>query len=186
MKNQWLVYVLVAVISVGAGVAVAGVPGSESTDATILVPATTEAPEPTIASTVSPTTAAPEPVVTEPEPPAETTTTTMVVETTTTQPEIDRAVVAVVALNAAGAGGIAGAARAELVDLGYLATRTDDATAFVDVTVVYYYDGAQLEAEAVAADLGLDPGAVLPVADAPSIPEQDGDQVVVYLGRDRI
>jgi AAA family ATP:ADP antiporter len=59
------------------------------------------------------------------------------------------------------------------------------AKAFVDVTVVYFFEGYELEARTVAIDLGLDPTEIQPVADAPDFSFQDGDQVVVYLGRDR-
>ena len=54
MKHQWMAYVIVALLSIGAGVAIAGLPDNVPVDATIIPPTTTEAPEPTVARTTGP------------------------------------------------------------------------------------------------------------------------------------
>lgn len=184
MKNPWLVYVTVAVISALAGIAIAGPPNTVGTDATIIVPEVTT-------STTSTSTPEPDP---EPEPapttteaePAQTTTTEVAETTTTTEPEpeIDRAIVEVVAVNGASIGGLATRIRDELRDLGFERASSADGTEIVDETVVYFVPGFEVEAVEVAEALDLELGDVKPVEDAPSFGLDDDDQVAVYLGRD--
>lgn len=185
MKNQWLAYVIVAVISALAGVAIAGPPNNVGTEPTIIVPDST-VPATTVATTVAPTTTieAPTPS-TEPE---VTTTTIEAPETTTTlaiEPEVDPAELGVVTANGAGSQGLATRVRDELRDAGYTETRATDGTTIVDETVVYFYPLLIREAAGVAEALDLDPTEILPIEEAPDYPELEGDQVVVYLGRDQ-
>ena len=61
MKHQWMAYVIVALLSIGAGVAIAGLPNNVSVDATIVAPSTTEPPATTVPTTeVSATTDVPQ------------------------------------------------------------------------------------------------------------------------------
>ena len=60
MKHQWLAYVIVALLSIGAGVAIAGLPDNVSVDATVIPTTTTDAREPTVPETTGPTTTEPE------------------------------------------------------------------------------------------------------------------------------
>jgi hypothetical protein len=46
MKHQWLAYVIVAVLSIGAAVAIAGLPDSVPESETIIPPSTSDAPDP--------------------------------------------------------------------------------------------------------------------------------------------
>ncbi len=88
MKHQWLAYVIVGLLSIGAGVAIAGLPNNVPVDATIIPPTTTEAAESTVATTTTPETTMP------PTTSAPTTTSTTTVSTTTepedTSPADDR------------------------------------------------------------------------------------------------
>ena len=54
MKHQWLAYAVVAILSIGAGVAIAGLPDSVPESETIIPPSTTVRPEPTVPSTTVP------------------------------------------------------------------------------------------------------------------------------------
>lgn len=184
MKNQWLAYVVVAVISVLAGVAIAGTPNSTPNSPTIVVTATTvtevTTTVPAVEETLPPSTV---PDTTEPPVDVETTTTSAP-ETTTTVPPVDRAAVVVVAVNGAGTVGIAGRTRDELVDLGYVAARATDG-AVVETSAVYFYEGFEREAEEVSLDLGLDPSRIRPVDEAPEFGALPGDEVIAYIGSDR-
>ncbi len=197
MKNQWMAYVIVAVISALAGVAIAGPPNNVGTDATIIVPesiasTTTVAP---VATAAPSTTVAAEPdaeLDAEPdvaEEPDENATTTTEPAATTTTTEVDTLVapadLIVVSVNGAGTAGLATRVRNELRDAGYTATRATDGTTFVDDTVVYFFPLFEREAALVAEQLGLDPADVQAIEFAPQFGQIDGDQVAVYIGRDR-
>ena len=185
MKNQWLAYVIVAVISALAGVAIAGPPNNVGVEPTIVVPASTT----TTTTTVAPTTTVEGPAETTPDTEPDATTTTIEApETTTTlaiEPEVDPAELGVVTANGAGSQGLATRVRNELRDAGYTETRATDGTTIVDETVVYFYPLLIREAAGVAEALDLDPTEILPIEEAPDYPELEGDQVVVYLGRDQ-
>jgi hypothetical protein len=191
MRNQWSLYLIVAVISALAGVAIAGPPNSVGSDATIAIPATTAAPTSTIAgadvtTTTEVVTTTTEVVDTVPVTnPAETSTTVQAAATTTTEPPVVRADVVIVAINGAGASGLAGRTRDELISLGYGKARSEDGTSIVDETKVYYFDGFEREAADVALVLELDASRVQPVFGSPDFSYLEGDQVSVYLGRDR-
>jgi len=196
MKNSWLIYATVAVVSALAGVAIAGPPNRVGTDATIAVPESTSttlanvpdagdgATDDEEGDVVADTDAEAESAATTTQPPADTTTTT----TTTTvapPPEVVPAEVTVVAVNGGGIGGLAGRTRDELIALGFTAARAADGTEVVDQSVVYFFPGFDAEAAAVATALGIDVTQVLPVETAPEFGQLEGDQVAVYAGRDR-
>jgi hypothetical protein len=184
MKNQWMAYVIVAVISALAGVAIAGPPNNVGTEATIVVPATT-VPTTTVVTTTTDAPAVEDPVETTPvaTDPVETTT-TVPETTTTTEPEVDRASVIVVSINGAGTQGLATRVQNELIEAGFVQARATDGTTLVDDTVVYFLPGFAREAVEVAFELDLEFTDVKPIEDAPSFGQLEGDQVAVYLGRD--
>ncbi len=193
MKNQWMAYVIVAVISALAGVAIAGPPNNVGSEPTIVVPATT-VPTTTVVTTT--TTEAPaadvdEPVETTPvatDPPETTTTvpeTTTTTTTTTTEPEVERASVVVASVNGAGTAGLATRVRNELIDAGFAEARATDGTRLVEDTVIYFFPSFEREAAEVAEALGLEPAGVRPIEEAPRFGQLDGDQVAVYIGSDR-
>ena len=176
MKNQWLVYVIVVVISALAGVAIAGSPNNVAADPTIIVP------DSTIPVTTVPTTTAPPTTVAAPA----TTTTTTTTTTTVVDPEVDPAVLVVASVNGAGRAGLATRVRDELIDAGYTAARASDGTTLVDDTIVYFSPSFEREAAGVAETLGLDAANIEPIDEAPEYADLEGDQVMVYLGRDQI
>ena len=163
MKHQWLAYVIVAFLSIGAGVAIAGMPNNVPVDATIIPPTTTDAPTPTAPETTVPTTTEPE--TTEPET-TETTETTEPDVSDTTEPDTtdsvpaelpDRNEIIVGAANGAGIAGAAARAVARLVDLGYVDVTPLDGTEVVELTTIYYADGYEAAAARMAEDLDLLP-----------------------------
>ena len=188
MKHQWLAYVIVALLSIGAGVAIAGLPDNVPVDATIIPPTTTEAPEPTLPETTVPTTTVPEttvPDTTEPE----------TTEPETTEPETTDSVPAELPerseLNVASANGanVAGAAlrvATQLEEIGYVEVLPLNGSDIVEFTIVYYADGFEDAALRLAEDLDLLPDFVAPIEDAPNIADLPADvELVAYIGRDR-
>jgi hypothetical protein len=207
MKHQWVAYVIVAILSIGAGVAIAGLPDSVPQSETIIPPTTTtEAPAPTIATTttsVTTTTEAPvdtepadtdpddtEPDDTEPddtEPDDATTTTDEPDETTTTIEAIEpRSAVAVAVANGSGRNGVAGATADELIGLGYTEVAALTGNDVVDRTIVFFADGNDGVAERMAADLGLAPDAIALITGAPVVQDLGIVQLLVYIGTDRV
>ncbi len=191
MKHQWVAYVIVAILSIGAGVAIAGLPDSVPQSETIIPPTTTEAPLPTVPTTTTPavtTTEAPadtEPDNTEPD---DTTTTTEddADDTTTTIEALEpRADVVVAVANGSGRAGVAVATADELVGLGYAEVAALTGNEVVDQTIVYFVEGNVGLAERLAADLGLAPGAVALIDGAPAVPELGIVQLLVYVGTDQ-
>lgn len=194
MRYQWLAYGIVALLSVVAGVAVAGVPGTGSADPTIVVPASTDPPPTTITPTTEPappvtdvaatTTTTDETTTTVPE-----STTTEAAATSTTAPEPvlpERSALDVVVANGANIGGIASATSQDLEDAGYVDVRATDGTDIVFFTIVYYEEGFQGSAERLADDLGLPATSTGPMSDAPDvIGGLDGEVLLVYLGSDQ-
>lgn len=91
--------------------------------------------------------------------------------------------VSVVVANGAGKAGAAGALKSELETDGYTTVATTDA-APVTTTLVYYADGAQAEAEALATVIGTDPNAIRVLPAQPPV-EMNGATVLVVLGPDK-
>lgn len=115
---------------------------------------------------------------------AATTTTVDPNATTTTAPPAVRppAEVTVMVANGAGVSGAAGNLQAQLQGDGYTQVETTNASP-VTTTLVYYVEGAQAEAEALAAALGTDPAAVRVMpAEPPADPA--GAELLVVLGPD--
>ena len=190
MKHQWMAYVIVALLSIGAGVAIAGLPNNVPVNATIVPPTTTERPTPTAPTTEVPeTTAAPtttdgqettKPGTTEPE---------------TTEPETtdsvalgisERGELTVVVANGAGIAGTAARNVVRLTELGYTDVTSRDAVETSEFTTIYYADGFEAAALRMANDLQLLPEFVAPLTAAPemlSLPA--GLQLLAYIGVDR-
>jgi hypothetical protein len=192
MKHQWLAYVIVGLLSIGAGVAIAGLPDNVPVDATIIPPTTTEAPSPTLPETTVATTTVPpttEPETTEP---SESTVpeTTEPDDTTpddTTPVELgDRDELTVVVANGANVAGAASTLADRLEELGYVDLLPLNGTDIFEFTVVYFADGFEAAALRMAEDIPILEDFVLPLDEAPSVPDLPDDvEVLVYLGRDR-
>lgn len=187
MKHQWLAYVVVAFLSVGAGVAIAGVPNDVPVDTTIIAPETTEpvdqTPESTT-TTVPATTVVPGTTEVTETTVAPTTTTPEETTTTTVAP-LERSEVAVAVANGAGAQGAAGRAADQLETLGYVDVRIFDGSDVVDLTVVYYIEGFEDEAARMAEDFDLLPEFVAPIEDAPNVVNLEDEELLLYVGIDR-
>ena len=193
-------YVIVAIVAAGAGVAIAGLPRTSSVDATIISPDSTVAATSTVTSTVAPspstvstTTAVPietDPPATEPpttvppkrrkppktDPPVD----------DTLPPLAEPATITVLVANGAEIGGAAGRTVADLVALGYTDTRATDGEVIVDTTIIYFADPYFLEAVRMTSELGLPPESIAPIADAPpALGGLDGVGLLPYLGRDQ-
>lgn len=191
MKHQWVAYVIVALLSIGAGVAIAGLPDNVPVDATIIPPTTTVAPEPTAPTTLPPTTTtAPEttepdttePQTTEPEPDTS--------ESETTEPELgaipERGEIIVAAANGANVAGAASVIATRLETIGYVGVVLRNGTDIVELTTVYFADGFEGSALRLAEDLDLLPEFVAPIEDAPNVPDLAADtELLVYIGLDR-
>jgi hypothetical protein len=193
MKHQWLAYIIVGLLSIGAGVAIAGLPNNVAVDATIVPPTTTEAPEPTLPETTVPATTVPEttvPETTEPETtePERTDPPTSEPDTTDAVPgELpDRSEIIVVAANGANVEGAASAAAARLEEIGYVDVLPLNGTDIVEFTVVYFATGFDEAALRLAEDLDLLPDFVAPIENAPNVADLPADtELLAYIGRDR-
>lgn len=213
MKHQWVAYAIVAVLSIGAGVAIAGLPNNVPVDPTITAPSTTApAPPSTLPPpTTSPptsapdTTAAPEtttPVATPPTEPGDGDVTTTTdpsaptstdggvvvpsVTTTTAVPGLpERSELEVAVANGAEVPGIAQRTADSLQAIGYVDVQALDGPVPADATTVYYTEGYRPAAERLAVDLGLSPDAVGPIVGAPPVDGLLFVQLLAYLGRDR-
>lgn len=196
MKTRVWVYLVVAVLSVGVGVAIAGAPNSVPRASTIAAPATTSAPAPpppegsaATTSEASTTTSPDEPdttsTTTEPATPPEPTTSVSSTSTTVGPAALpNRADVDVSVVNGARIDGVATRAATALEALGYVDVAPFDGSDVLEVSVVYAAQGSQEVAARLADEAGLAPGLVRPIDEIPPIDEVVGADVVVYLGRD--
>ena len=107
-------------------------------------------------------------------------------ETTTSAPvTVAPSQVAVVAANGAGISGLAGSSADFLATQGYTNTAATDALADTAQTVVYYVDGFQPNAVAIAGAFGLPETQVQPLPAEPVAGDQpDTTAIVVLLGPD--
>ncbi len=193
MKHQWLAYLVVGLLSIGAGVAIAGLPDNTSVDATIIPPTTTTTTEaPASTTTVAPTTVpeTTEPSTTEPETTEPSTTVTSTTEPSTTDalpaelPERDELVV--VAANGSNVAGAAARMATRLDELGYVDVAQMNGPDIVEFSVVYYAEGLEEAALRLAEDLDLLAEFVAPLEDAPAVVDLPDDaDLLVYVGRDR-
>ena len=195
MKHQWLAYVIVALLSIGAGVAIAGLPDNSSAGATVppttlATTTTTEAPAST--TTVAPTTV---PETTEPETTEPETTDPEITDPDSTEPETtdsvpaelpERSDLVVVAANGANVAGAALRMATRLEALGYVDIAQLNGSDIVEFSVVYYADGFEEAALRLADDLDLLAEFVVPIEDAPAVADLPDDvELLVYVGRDR-
>jgi len=186
MKYPWLAYTVVGLLSLGVGVAIAGLPNDAPTDAIVV-----SSVEPPTTTSTTTTTAAPS--TTEPEPVVETT--DVVTSDVGSIPPADsiadpplggRDQVVVVAANGAQVDRAATRMATGLERLGYLGVRSLTGTQTVDYTTVYYADGFEAAAARMAADLALHPDFIAPLASAPDVPDLPADaDLLVYVGVDR-
>jgi hypothetical protein len=199
MRHRWLAYLVVAVLAVGVGVAVAGLPDTEPVGATISAPSdtmvpeseTTDAPSSTTVTTAGNDSTAATPPTTAP---ADSTSPSTLPPTTalsttapsTTEPLPPRSDFFVIVANGNGAAGSAGRNIDRLQAVGYTDIAPRNGTELVDFTVVYHQPGLETAAARLAADLELLPEFVAPLADAPEVGGLPLDvELLAYLGRDR-
>jgi hypothetical protein len=109
------------------------------------------------------------------------TTTSSVAETGDTRPPSE---VKVLVLNGGGPAGTAAAATESIGEKGYVMQTATNATSQLATTIVYFADGYQADAEAVAAVLGKSPDVVEPMPSTSPGPGAESSNVVVVLGRD--
>ena len=177
MKRSWLV--LVAVIALGglAGIAIAGRP--TPVDTVVINPPSSVDVTTTSTAAAPTTTVAPASTIS--------VTSTIASSTSTTQPPLDPANVRLLVANGSNRPGIARSTADVLIEQGYLKALAVDALDPTDTTAVYFRDGFEAAAAAVAADLNLtlDRVDTLP---AQAVTDDDtlGDVLVVigadYLG----
>jgi hypothetical protein len=201
MKHQWLAYLVVALLSIGAGVAIAGLPNDVPVNATIIPPTSTVAPEPTEPATTAPATTVPATTTTtttttDPEPADTTDPDTTDPDTTdpdTTDPDNsvpaelpDRAEIVVAAANGANVAGAALRMADRLAGLGYVGILPLNGTDIEEFTTVYFADGFEEAALRMAEDLDLLLEFVAPIEDSPGVADLPADtELLVYIGRDR-
>ena len=193
MKHQWMAYAIVALLAIGAGVAIAGLPDNVPVDDTIVAPTTTDAPEPTAPTTDVPeTTDAPE--TTSAPDTTDAPETTRVPETTDAPETTDsvvpgipeRAELVVLVANGSGLSGAAALNATRLEEIGYVDVLMRNGTATVEFTTVYYADGFEAAADRLAEDLDLLPEFVAPFAEAPAVIDLPaGVELLAYIGIDR-
>jgi hypothetical protein len=192
MKRQWLAYVIVGLLAIGAGVAIAGLPDTSPAAATItpstsVVPDTTtpetSAPESTVPPTTEPETTEPETTVPETTEPS-----TTVPDTTDSVPaELpDRSELNVAAANGANIAGAALRMTVRLEAIGYVDVASLNGTDIVALTTVYYAVGFEEAALRLADDLDLLDSFVAPIENAPEVDALPADtELLVYIGADR-
>lgn len=204
MKSPWLAYAIVAVLAVGAGVAIAGLPDNSSVDATITVTGATDSTTATTTSDTAPATSAvptteTSPATTAPagttapttppvttEAPATTTPETTAAPTTSVPELIERSELAVVAANGSNVGGSASRMAARLEALGYVDVAPRDGTIVEEFTVVYFAEGLEGEALRLAGELDLLDEFIGPIDTAPNVIDLPPEtQLLVYTGLDR-
>ena len=195
MKHPWLAYVIVGVLSIGAGVAIAGLPNNVPVEATIIPPTTTEAPGPIVPTATEPETTEPDgdprqPGTTDPRRRCRKrrSPTTPCPETTDSVPAVlpERSELNVAAANGADVAGAALRMATQLEELGYVDVLPTNGSDIVEFTAVYYANGFEESALRLAEDLDLLPDFVGQIENAPSVPDLPADvELLVYIGRDR-
>lgn len=190
MRRQWLAYVIVALLAIGAGVLIAGLPDTDSDDDAVIVTATIGPTDTSTPSTTDSPATTESPTTTEtPETTAATTTAppTTAAPTTEPEPEIpDRAEMIVVVANGSGITGAAARNAERLTELGYENIRLRNGTQIFEFTTVFFAPGFEDAAARLAADLELLPDFVAPLEEAPVVVELPPDvQLLAYIGLDR-
>jgi hypothetical protein len=188
MKHQWLAYVIVGLLSIGAGVAIAGLPENVPVDATIVPPTSSEVPATTVADTTVPDTTVPETTESGTSEPSTTEPDTTDPDTTGSVPDglPARGELNVAAVNGANVAGTASRAAARLAEIGYVDVLPRDGTEIVEFTVIYFAAGFDEAALRLADDLDLLPDFVEPIDAVPEIADLPADiELVAYIGIDR-
>ncbi len=199
MKNQWWSYVIVALLSIAAAVAIAGLPDTSPVAATITASTSTMAPDDTqpdttVADTTEPESTEPEPTV-PPTGPTDTTVTETTVVSESTTPDTtepgpaelpDRSELNVAAANGADVAGAALRMAARLEELGYVDVAPVNGTEIVEFTAVYWIEGFEDAALRLAEDLDVPDVLVGSIDNAPPVTDLPADtQLLVYIGPDR-
>ena len=198
MKHQWLAYVIVGLLSVGAGVAIAGLPDNVPVDATIVPPTSIAAVEPTLPETTAATTTTPpttEPDVTVATTNAATTTTagsTTVPDTSepdNTEPGAgdlpDRGELFTIVANGSNVSGAAARNVERLQAIGYTDISPRNGTTIFEFTTVYFADGLDDAALRLAEDLDVIADFVGPLSDAPEVLDLPADVRTLGVHRHR-
>jgi hypothetical protein len=197
MRHPWLAYLIVGLLSVGAGIAIAGLPDNVSGDATIIPPTTVASdltgPETTVPVTTVPPTTQPRataldttvPDTTEPN-----TTDLDATESDTTEsdaaPLPGRSELRVIAANGANIAGAALRMTERLQAIGYVDVLPLNGSDIVDFTTVYFVEGFEDAALRLAEDLELLDVFVAPIENSPSVEMLPLDsELLVYIGVDR-
>lgn len=193
MKTQVWVYIVVAVLSLGAGVAIAGVPQAVDRAPTI---------QPRSNTTTNTTSAVPpleasenegdedaalgdDETVTTDAPVETTATTTTSTTTTTTVPLAERDALNVAVANGAAVGGAASSGSVSLETAGYTGITMYDGTEIRGLTIVFAAEGLQAEAERLAEEIGIDLDLIFPIESTPDVGSSiENVELMVYLGRD--
>ena len=199
MKHQWLAYVIVGLLSIGAGVAIAGLPDNSPVDchdrsADLHRGSGTHSPETTAATTTTPPTT--EPDVTVATTNAATTTTagsTTVPDTSepdNTEPGAgdlpDRGELFTIVANGSNVSGAAARNVERLQAIGYTDISPRNGTTIVEFTTVYFADGLDDAALRLAEDLDVIADFVAPLSDAPEVLDLPADaELLAYIGIDR-
>jgi hypothetical protein len=199
MKHPWLAYAVVALLAIGAGVAIAGLPDDSPAADTLVITATsgptapgttdaadtTDAPDTTDAANTTEATVADSTTTST----AATTTISSTTVAPTTEPPTsipDRADIIVISANGSGLSGAAALNADRLEAAGYVDVGLRNGTQVFDFTVIFYADGFEDAAVRMAGDLELLPEFVAPLADAPVVIELPDDvQLLAYIGIDR-
>jgi hypothetical protein len=193
MKHPWLAYLIVGLLSVGAGVAIAGLPDNASGDATIIPPSTTLAVEPTLPETTEATTTVPP--TTEPDATVPDTTVAPTTVPDATTPDTtdsaptdlpDRSELFTIVANGSNVAGAAARNVERLQAIGYTDIAPRNGTGIAEFTTVYFADGFEAAALRLADDLELLPFYVAPIEGMPTVIDlPDGVELVAYIGLDR-
>lgn len=204
MKHQWLAYVIVGLLSIGAGVAIAGLPdnapvaatiGASTTTASATTASTTEATEPTVVDTTIPPTSTTAPATTLPDTsgpgttePESTVPESTVPDTTDSMPVglPDRSELNVASANGAGVDGAASRIATQLEEIGYVDVVPLNGTEIVEFTTIYFAEGFDESALRLAGDLDLLDVFVAPIENSPAVADLPADiELVAYIGLDR-
>ncbi len=105
---------------------------------------------------------------------------------TTTSTTIPPSSVKVVVANATSTHALAAHYSTALAQYGWSMQVPTDATNNQATSAVYYAEGQQEPAAAIAVELGLKPSAVLPLTTAVDVPGVTADNVVVVIGADLV
>ena len=205
MKHQWLAYVIVGLLSIGAGVAIAGLPDNAPVAATIPRRVDHRGARP---STVSDTTVPPHHP--SPRPPSPNhgagdhraghhraghhgagcrrcRTSTSPDTTDSVPAELpDRSELNVAAANGANVGGAASRVAAQLEEIGYVDVLPLNGTDIFEFTTIYFAEGFDEAALRLAADLDVLDDFVAPIEYMPAVADLPADiDLVAYIGIDR-